>query len=100
MGNKSIQKVRAIYSGRVQGVGFRMTVSQLARRLPVTGMVCNVSDGSVEMVAVGDAKSLTKLLQEIDRAMSRNIVHCQLDWLDGQPQEFTEFSIATDKWKP
>ena len=33
--------------GRVQGVGFRYTVTQAANALGLTGWVCNERDGSV-----------------------------------------------------
>ena len=39
-----------IFSGRVQGVGFRYTSNQIAWRFDVTGWVKNLPDGSVQMV--------------------------------------------------
>ena len=46
------------YSGHVQGVGFRYTAVSISRRHTVTGFVQNLSDGSVVLVAEGQAKSL------------------------------------------
>ena len=43
--------VRFLVRGRVQGVGFRWFVSRQARRLGVGGYVCNLPDGSVEVLA-------------------------------------------------
>ena len=46
--------------GRVQGVGFRYTVTQAADALGLTGWVCNERDGSVttelQLKRLGSAK--------------------------------------------
>jgi acylphosphatase len=49
-----MKSVRVRYEGRVQGVGFRWTVKDLARGFDVAGTVGNLPDGGVEMVAQGD----------------------------------------------
>jgi acylphosphatase len=94
---ENLQKISVIYSGRVQGVGFRMTVRDLASKYPVTGSVCNVSDGSVLLEAIGRSTDLLAFLEDIDRSMSRNIENCLLNWLDGNEHEFTGFSIGPDR---
>jgi acylphosphatase len=47
--------------GRVQGVFFRDSTRQEAERLGVRGFARNCSDGSVEVVAVGDAEAVASL---------------------------------------
>jgi acylphosphatase len=47
--------------GRVQGVGFRQFVSQLAGKLGIAGYVRNRDDGSVEVYAIGDDGQLFEL---------------------------------------
>lgn len=42
-----------LYSGQVQGVGFRYTAKAAARGFEVTGTVRNLPDGRVELVAEG-----------------------------------------------
>ena len=59
------QRVRARYSGRVQGVGFRYAVVELARPLALDGYVCNLPDGDVEVVAEGMPGELDRLLAAI-----------------------------------
>lgn len=49
---------RYVVRGRVQGVGFRIFVQMVARREGLDGQVINRNDGSVEAIAVGDAKAI------------------------------------------
>ena len=45
---------QVLYSGRVQGVGFRYSVKRLATGFGVTGWVRNLPDGTVELQANGE----------------------------------------------
>ncbi|MDP3851608.1 MAG: acylphosphatase [Luteolibacter sp.] len=56
---------RVIFEGRVQGVGFRYTVKDLARGFDVRGWVKNLPDGSVELQAMGEAGEVTAFIREI-----------------------------------
>lgn len=55
------QRLAAVVSGRVQGVGFRRYVRGWARKLGLTGWVRNDPDGTVHLVAEGEAASLDRL---------------------------------------
>ena len=50
--------VRWIIHGRVQGVFFRGTARQVARRLNIKGSAVNLSDGTVEVIAEGAASAV------------------------------------------
>ena len=50
--------VRSIIHGRVQGVFFRDTARQVARRLNIKGAAVNLSDGTVEVIAEGAASAV------------------------------------------
>ena len=45
--------MRVLYSGQVQGVGFRYSVRSVATGFEVTGAVRNLPDGTVELIAEG-----------------------------------------------
>ncbi|QSR84252.1 acylphosphatase [Methylacidimicrobium sp. B4] len=59
------KRLRAIYSGRVQGVGFRATVARIARTLPLEGWVWNRRDGCVELLVEGEESAIAQLLQGV-----------------------------------
>ena len=65
MQNPNTQRWEVHYLGRVQGVGFRHTASQIARRHPVKGFVRNLPNGQVHLVVEGDTGSLEAFLDEI-----------------------------------
>ena len=52
-------------TGKVQGVGFRMYVQQQASELGVTGWICNMEDGTVDMELQGSQEQIDKLEQII-----------------------------------
>lgn len=53
------------YEGRVQGVGFRWTVKNLAQGFDVSGSVQNLPDGRVELVAQGEPAEVDDFLEAI-----------------------------------
>ena len=57
-----------IFKGRVQGVGFRFTAFRIATRHQLTGLVRNLSDGTVEMIAQGNPDDITDCIQDIEKS--------------------------------
>ena len=57
------KRLEAIVHGRVQGVNFRHYTRARARQMGLTGYVRNRRDGSVQVVAEGDADDLRALLR-------------------------------------
>lgn len=58
---------RFLLTGRVQGVGFRYFALEAAMREQLTGLVRNRRDGSVEVVAEGDAEAMTRFEMTLRR---------------------------------
>ncbi|MGA3020668.1 MAG: acylphosphatase [Candidatus Micrarchaeales archaeon] len=58
-------RVIIIVYGVVQGVGYRSFVRRIAKMHHITGSVRNVSDGSVEIIAIGDGPTLKEFEKEI-----------------------------------
>jgi len=69
----SAQRRRVLYTGHVQGVGFRYTVRQLAQHFAVTGFVRNLSNGKVELITEGSPLELDRFLGEVASSMSDHI---------------------------
>ena len=60
-------EICAKITGRVQGVGFRVTVRQAAIRLGIVGTVKNLEDGSVEIHAFGDKEVIQEMLTSLKK---------------------------------
>lgn len=57
--------VQVYYSGRVQGVGFRYTATEIAGRFRVFGWVRNLPDGRVELMAEGESAEVSGFLTAV-----------------------------------
>lgn len=68
-----MKKTKVIYRGRVQGVGFRMTTSRVARSFEVTGWVKNMPDGSVELEVEGTATEIKRFRQQLEETMAHHL---------------------------
>lgn len=58
---------RFIVTGKVQGVWFRASTRDEALRLGLRGHACNLADGSVEVLAVGDGEAIAALERWLHR---------------------------------
>jgi acylphosphatase len=90
--SSALERRQVLYSGRVQGVGFRYSTRSIARNYEITGFVRNLTDGRVEVVAEGAADQLGGFLDEVGDRLSGHIQQSQCDRLPAQ-QEFANFGI-------
>tara|TARA_R110002111_G_scaffold191869_1_gene258132 strand:- start:24136 stop:24447 length:312 start_codon:yes stop_codon:yes gene_type:complete len=78
--------LRAIFQGRVQGVGFRYRTSRLAKRHSITGFVKNLSDGTVELVAqAGDKTALDHFFDEMMLTFATNVTDVSIQEFSPNP---------------
>jgi acylphosphatase len=82
---------RVVYSGRVQGVGFRATAWHVAQQFRVAGHVRNLADGTVELVAEGPAEQVEAFLAAVAGKMAWYITHSDVH--DEGPTGAREFGI-------
>ncbi|HSY54147.1 MAG TPA: acylphosphatase [Opitutaceae bacterium] len=57
------------FSGRVQGVGFRYAVLQVAKEFEVSGFVSNLSDGRVQLEAEGQSGEVAAFVVAVGERM-------------------------------
>ena len=88
------RQMRVLYSGRVQGVGFRYTVKSVASGFELTGAVRNLPDGRVDLFAEGAGVELQAFVQAIrESGMEHFIQKEDVSW--GQAKnEFRGFEIV------
>ena len=55
-----------VFSGRVQGVGFRYTMQRYASHLGLTGWVKNLYNGNVEAYVQGEESKIIELLRYLN----------------------------------
>jgi acylphosphatase len=85
---KPMRATMVNYSGKVQGVGFRMTAVMIARDYPVSGWVKNLADGRVQLLVEGPEDQVVKFLKAI-----------RDHWKDEIEKEESEDQKPTGKFK-
>lgn len=79
-----------LFSGHVQGVGFRYTTHNIAQRHNVHGYVRNLRDGRVELVMEGDECEMEDVVHSLQNRMSGYVrnVESQIAPATGEFQQF------------
>jgi acylphosphatase len=82
---------RVLYSGSIQGVGFRYTARSIAAGYAVSGYVRNLADGRVELIGEGMAAELRAFLDAI-RDRWTDFITDTVE-TDAAPQRLAGFTI-------
>ena len=86
------KRLHIIYSGTVQGVGFRWTAERVAISLGLTGWVKNMPNGTVEAVAEGEEEDLVSFIDKVKKTMNNYIRNVKVFWSESIG-EFDGFNI-------
>jgi acylphosphatase len=76
------------FSGRVQGVGFRFTALNVARRYGLTGFVQNTADGKVELLVQGTEEDINDCIEDLQQTFSASNIEIQQTPLDSSYENF------------
>ena len=88
------KQIKTVFSGTVQGVGFRASAESLARQYPITGYVRNTPGGHVELVAEGEEESLRGFVEAVKASpLSAYIRNVKSEWGDCTGQ-YSSFQIT------
>lgn len=82
-----------IFTGRVQGVGFRFTAYSIARRFGIAGFVKNLYDGSVEMLAQGEPQDVEDCIRDIQDTFGGSIKDTKIEEIPCR-ENLTDFRIT------
>jgi acylphosphatase len=82
-----------IFTGRVQGVGFRFTALDMARRYRINGFVRNLFNGTVEMVAQGNPEAVSGCIRDINESFSGYISDTRIEEIPTNPR-YKDFKIT------
>jgi acylphosphatase len=91
MGNETFHAL-VHFSGRVQGVGFRYQVLQVAMEFDVSGYVSNLPDGRVQLEAEGREPVVADFIGAVQERMTGYIRKVERTETRGSPR-FTGFTI-------
>ncbi len=88
------KRIHAIVTGRVHAVSFRLFTCAKAKALGLKGMVRNLDNGSVEVIAEGEEETLKQLLNEVSNGPGKaEVKGVNAEWGESTG-EFSDFSIS------
>ncbi|MFV2068129.1 MAG: acylphosphatase [Pirellulales bacterium] len=90
--SKREQRMEVLFSGHVQGVGFRYTACSIAHGIGVTGFVENLSDGRVGLTVEGPGEAVDRCVAEILDRMQGLVRHTETTTSEGTG-EFCDFRV-------
>ena len=97
IGRSKIVRKRFIFSGKVQGVGFRLEMHEVGKKLALKGWVKNRKDNSVEAAVQGEVDKIKYLihhLNSIKRISIKNTIEEDLEIIEDEK----DFYVKDRDW--
>jgi len=85
--------VKVVFSGWVQGVGFRYTAQEFALECAVFGTIRNQVDGSVELYAQGSKENIDALVNKLKNYFGKYIENIDIQDIKSA-ENYTDFRIV------
>lgn len=82
---------KILFSGQVQGVGFRRKTFDISKGFSITGYVRNIPMGNVELVVEGEPDEVERFLDALQKKLASYIESVTASSIP--LQQFGEFSI-------
>ena len=93
----ALLRKRLVFSGDVQGVGFRWRARHAAQAVGATGWVRNERDGRVSMELQGTQEQIERVLDALERGLCIRITDVEQRSLPPEPEE-RAFVTRDDRW--
>ncbi len=95
---KKMKRAVILAKGRVQRVGYRDGVEEIARQLEITGFVENVKPYDVRIIAEGDDSAMERFIEEIKiKKYPIDVDRLEVQFVDFK-SEFEYFEIKRGEW--
>lgn len=89
---KEFKSINIVIKGKVQGVWFRVSTLEQAKRLELNGFVKNIKDGSVYVEAEGDSNKIEEFISWCKKGPENAVVE-ELIFSEQKSKDFTNFII-------
>lgn len=96
-----VKRIECVVKGRVQRVTYRHFAAEEAKKLEITGVARNLSDGAVQIIAEGKEDALTAFIEELKKGPPLSKVErVDLEWREATGEFkifFIDYNSAFDR---
>jgi len=88
------REIHCLISGKVQGVFYREFTKRRAVELGIKGVVRNLEDGTVEVIAQGEEEQLKRFVKLLKKGSTfTRVENIEVEWTNTLHDTFTDFTV-------